>query len=212
MKCVSGFYPLKNGSMIGYESMLERDFVARTDFSLQVVDIIPQPVAIPFIDSMGRRDTYTPDFLVYYALNDRLSEHYPKPVLIEVKEREEWIANWRAWLKKWKAAYRYAQEHGYLFHIRDESRIRDSAFSNIQFLRRYQRMSFDREEIENVLNDVSHQGFVSFDYLLNRHFIGEAKNWGVSLIWSLLANRELDCDISLPLNNQTELWVPEHVR
>lgn len=209
-RSVSGFYPLRNGSMIGFESMLERDFIARTDFSLHVVDIIPQPVSVPFVDSLGRQNSYTPDFLVFYSLKNRLSGQYLKPALIEVKERSEWTTNWRQSMSKWKAAYRYAKEQGYAFQIKDETRIRDSAFENIQFLRRYQRMTFDDSIEEVVLTDVFNRGFTTFDYLVNRHFIGQSKSWGVSLIWSLLAKRKLDCNIALPLNYQTELWVPDY--
>lgn len=209
-RSVSGLYPLRNGTAVAYESLLERDFIARTDFSLAVLDIIPQPTEIPFTDHLGRKQTYTPDFLVYFLLQDHHDDHYPKPLLVEVKPQEKWQMNWRLWLPKWKAAWRFSQNQGYSFHIHDESRIRDQTFQNIQFLERYKRMVFDEEDSLHILNALSQRGQSSFEYLLNFHFPEQAKAWGISHLWHLLAMRRLDCDMSLPLSNKTELWVPDY--
>lgn len=209
-RSVSGLFPLKSGSAIAYESLLERDFVARMDFSLSVLDIIPQPTEIPFIDKQGRTQTYTPDFLVYYRLGSSHHDRYPKPLLVEVKPETKWKEHWRLWLTKWKAAWSFAQEQGYSFHIYDESRIRDLSFRNIQFLERYKRLKFNEEESLVILNTLSQRGQASFDFLLNFHFSGQAKACGIAHLWHLLAVRKLDCDMSLPLSNRTELWVPDY--
>lgn len=211
-RSVSGLFPLRNGTAVAYESLLERDFIARTDFSLSVLDIIPQPTGIPFKDHQGRNQTYIPDFLVYYLLGDRHHERYPKPLLVEVKPQEKWKENWRLWLPKWKAAWRFAQDQGYSFHIYDESRIRDQTFRNIKFLERYKMLTFCEEESLFILNALAQRGQASFDFLLNFHFVGQAKASGISHIWHLLAMRRLDCDISLPLSNKTELWIPYYER
>jgi len=138
-RSVSGVYAFRGNSMVAYESTLERDFLIRTEFSLNVLDVIPQPAEIPFVSSNGRTYTYTPDFLVYYRLGSHSYDDYPKPVLVEVKPETEWRRHWREWLPKWKAAWSYARSQGWEFHIRDESRIRDQMFDNIRFLERYKR-------------------------------------------------------------------------
>jgi len=127
-RSVSGVYAFRGNSMVAYESTLERDFLIRTEFSLNVLDVIPQPAEIPFVSSNGRTYTYTPDFLVYYRLGSHSYDDYPKPVLVEVKPETEWRRHWREWLPKWKAAWSYARSQGWEFHIRDESRIRDQMF------------------------------------------------------------------------------------
>lgn len=207
-RSVSGMYAFRGRSSIAFESTLERDFLIRTEFCLGVLDIIPQPVEIPFVAANGRVYTYTPDFLVYYRLGNRSFGEYPKPVLVEVKPEAQWHKHWREWTPKWKAAWRYAQEQGWKFHIRDESRIRDQAFKNIRFLERYKIMQFPAEESQLALETISQMGCATMDYLLARHFMGLYRAEGIAHLWHLLATRQLDCDVSRPLNEFTELWIP----
>lgn len=209
-RSLSGFVPLRNGSFVGFESRLERDFLVRTNSNLAVLDIIPQPVSIPFSYPNGRSFEYTPDFLVYYRLGDSHIDNAIKPMLVEVKEKSEWKAHWRKWLPKWKAAWKYAQEQGYSFHIMDESRIRDTALSNVEFLSRYKRMQFDEELSKKMIANVEQHGLISFSNLLGSHYSGIEQAIGISHLWYLVATRRLDCDLSLPLSNETTLWVPTY--
>lgn len=207
---VSGRLAFRGESSLSFESTLERDFLLKAEFCLPVLDVVPQPVSIPFVGINGQTYTYTPDFLVYYRLGDRAYGDYPKPVLVEVKPEKEWRANWRTWLPKWKAAWRYARIQGWEFHIQDESRIRDEALKNIRMLERYKRMSFSPEESFKVIDTVRQMGCATADHLLARHFMGIYRAEGISLIWHLLATRRLDCDITRPLNQLIDLWVPDY--
>ncbi|MCP1457593.1 hypothetical protein J3D49_005147 [Pseudomonas kilonensis] len=49
-RSLSGTFPLRNGDGISYESLLERDFLARVTFSNQICGVISQLVQIPFQD------------------------------------------------------------------------------------------------------------------------------------------------------------------
>lgn len=207
-RSVSGIYAFRGGTSIPYESTLERDFLIRTEFSLSVLDVIPQPVQIPFTGSGGRRYIYTPDFLVYYRLGNAHPDNYPKPRLVEVKPEAEWRKHWRVWTSKWKAARRYAREQGWEFRIMDESRIRDQALENIQFLDRYKRMNFPIEESQWVIQNLREMGCATFDYLLARHFMGIYRAEGIAHLWHLLATRQIECNIIQPFHEFTELWVP----
>ena len=115
-----------------HESTFERDFVIRKDFFLDVLDVIPQPVEIPFTAANGQRYRYTPDFLVLYRACNAPPELGPKPELVEVKPASDRRAHWRTWSAKWKTARSYASERGWLFRIHDETRIRDQALTNIR--------------------------------------------------------------------------------
>lgn len=207
-RSVSGTYMFRGETPIQFESTLERDFLIKKAFSRSVLDVISQPVRIPFKTRDGRSFQYTPDFLVYYRLGCRDYLDYPCPVLVEIKPASEWRARWRDWLPKWKAAYRYAREQGWLFTIQDESRIRDQALRNIKFLERFKRMSFPQAEKEEVLQNLTEMGSAPVHYLLSRHFMGIYRPKGQSLIWHLLATQELESDLSRPLNDTTTLWVP----
>lgn len=207
-RSVSGSYAFRGLSSIAFESTLERDFLIRMEFYVGVLDVIPQPVEIPFIGPKGQTYTYTPDFLVYYRLGSRWYDDYPKPMLVEVKPKAEWSKNWHKWLPKWKAAWRHAQEQGWEFHIHDESRIRDRVLENIRFLEPYKRMQFPIDESYLVLETVRDMGCTTMDYLLARHFMGFYRAEGIAHIWHLLATRQLDCDIGQSLSEFTALWIP----
>lgn len=208
-KSVSGVYAFRDETPIPYESTLERDLLIKEEFCLGVGDIVAQPVQVPFQASNGNRYIYTPDFLIYRRSQSPHShDTYPQPLLVEVKPKAEWVKHWRQWSSKWKAATRYAKEKGWRFSIMDEERIRDQAYSNVRFLERYKRMQFPEAESQWVVETVSNRGTVPFHYLLARHFMGQ-KAVGIAHIWHLLAVRRLDADISLPLSETTELWIPE---
>jgi hypothetical protein len=207
-RSVSGIYSFRGETPIQFESTLERDFIIRKEFSLAILDVIPQPCQIPFKGEDGKSYAYTPDFLVYYRLGNSEYGDYPKPVLIEVKPRNEWRTHWRKWLPKWKAAWRHAKEQGWEFHIHDESRIRDQTLKNIMFLGLYKRMHFPAEESRWIVENIRQMGSAPFHYIIARHFMGIYKTEGIAHIWHLLATRQLDCDITRPLNDFTDLWVP----
>jgi hypothetical protein len=135
---------------------------------------------------------------------------YPKPLLVEVKPRVELQKNWKRWKSKFRAALRYSIEQGYDFRIYDESRIRDLTLENIRFLERFKRNQFPVAETKAVIETVRQMGNTPFHYILSRHFMGLYKAEGIAHIWHLLATRQLDCDITLPLSDFTELWVPTY--
>lgn len=209
-RSVSGVYMFRRETPIPFESTLERDFLIRAAFMLDVLDVTPQPVGIPFIDAQGRPNVYTPDFLVHYRLGDRSYDNYPQPLLVEVKPADIWKTNWRTWARKWKAARRFARSQGWQFRIHDESRIRDQTFRNIRFLERFQRMEFAVEESQWILGNLRQMGATPFHYLLSRHFMGTYRANGVAHIWHLLASRQIECDMHRPLGDKTELWVPDY--
>jgi hypothetical protein len=206
---VSGVHVFRGQTSIPHESTLERDFLIRHEFSLAVHEIVPQPCQIPFTGRNGQTFIYTPDFLVYFHTDNHPTGRSPKPQLIEVKPEAKWRKHWREWLPKWKAAYRYAKDRGWEFHIRDESRIRDQAFRNIRFLERYKRMHFPSDDSQALVQHLRQRGSTPVQSILSQYF-KDPQSRGTSHIWHLLAMRELECDISQPLNNLSELWVPSN--
>lgn len=210
-RSVTGHLSWRSERSIQYESTLERDFVTRQEFDLCVADVISQPCRIPFVTPSGRSSHYTPDFLVVFKTDSAPPAMQRKPLLVEVKHEDDWRANWRSWKNKWKAARRYAEAQDWVFRIMDESRIRTLALSNIQFLRRYKGSTFPAQEGDWVVNSTRELGSASFGYLLAKHFPGIYAAEGVAHLWSLVANRRLDCDICRPLSDDTELWVPDEV-
>ena len=100
---VSGYYSFRNIASIPYESSLERDFVMLHEFDDNVIEIVSQPVSIPFALN-GCNYQYHPDYLVLFQNCTKSG------MLVEVKPEEEWRENWQIWRTKWKAAARWAKE------------------------------------------------------------------------------------------------------
>ena len=210
-RSITGFVSFRGESSIQFESTLERDFVLLQEFSLPVLDVVSQPCEIPFVDRNGRSYIYIPDFLVQYRTDSRDPNEQFKPLLVEVKPETQWRQHWRKWMPKWKAARRFARENGWHFTIMDESRIRSVALQNITFLRSFVNLDFDENFSRQLLADVESMGSATFEYLLVKHFHGFYMAEGVRHLWHLLAARRLECDITLPLNSNTELWVPHAI-
>nr|WP_249483070.1 TnsA endonuclease N-terminal domain-containing protein [Pseudomonas sp. HS6] len=209
-RSISGVMAFKGLGGVAFESSLERDFLKRMRFSHQVESVISQPVEVPFSDSLGRPQIYTPDYLVFYHQQNLPYFGVLRPLLVEVKPRGQWVENWRAWSGKWKEARRLARSQGWQFRIYDESRIRGLPLENIVFLERFERMIFEQSDIDTVLNTLREMEVAPVHYLLARHFNGIFRDRGVSLLWHLIATRQVDCDITEPLNHDLELWVPDH--
>lgn len=204
---VSGIYNFRGVAAVPYESTLERDFLIRTEFFLDVLHVVPQPIQIPFTIATGRSYTYTPDFLVTYRLTRQACR---KPELVEVKPTHQWRNNWRKWQWKWKAAIRLAKERGWLFHILDESRIRDTVLKNIRSLERYKRMRFTPKDSERIIGTLKSAGPRSIASLIDLHPIDTDRSQSTAHLWHLVSVRQLDCNMHGPLNRNTRLWVPNH--
>ena len=209
-RSVSGIHVFRPQVGIPYESTLERDFLIRTGFFLNVKNIIPQPVRIPFTTANGARATYTPDFLVVFEAPNRGGAQPERPHLVEVKPQVEWRRHWRVWRRKWRAAIGFAKRRGWTFHIRDESRIRDEALQNIVRLTRYKKMQFAEDETLRVLNIIAAMPRPTRRLLTDANPAGRAGPAAdAAHLLHLLATRCLDCDISRPLDGHTELWIPK---
>lgn len=210
-RSVSGVYPFRRERLIQYESTLERDFIIRMEFFGHVLDMVAQPVQLEFrYEDIGPTYTYTPDFLVTYRTAHLGTYRYDRPRLVEVKPKDAWSKDWRKWLPKWKAARRYAIEQGWEFRIYDEDRIRDTALKNIAWLEPYKRGNVDPEDAKIVLKLLNDMGAAPINYVLARYFGGNFRSRGLSTIWSLMANRAIDCDITATLSESTEIWIPSH--
>lgn len=100
--------------------------------------IIPQPVELSYLHSNGNRYRYTPDFLVQFDETENIRSYSEiKPLLVEVKPREQLRKNFGKWKPKFKAAIRFAKSESMIFRIFDEALIRTQVLDNMKFLSRY---------------------------------------------------------------------------
>ena len=195
-RSVSGVYPFRKQYSLAYESSLERDFIVLQEFDSSVIEVIAQPIKIHFL-LKGRNYQYTPDFLVMFE------QGYPtRGMLVEVKPESEWRNHWRSWLSKWKAAYRWAVERDFLFHIYDESRIRGQRLANIKTLSRFLNKQSD-DALTGLIADFVGDGMVSMGDILSHFSTFPACS---SEVYRMLANRGLFFDLEGPLSADTLIW------
>jgi hypothetical protein len=205
-RSVSGVYAFRGELGVAFESTLERDFLIRLELAPHAQDVVPQPLRVPYRTNAGRLSHYTPDFLVRYRRGDGDAR---RPLLVEVKPREALRSDWAALRPKFKAARRYARENGWGFRIFDERRIRDATWENAMFLRPYRSQAFARGEIQKILDTLGRVGVAKVQHLIGEHFLAETDRLrGHSLIWSLLARGEIECDFGQPLSENTIVWMP----
>lgn len=204
-RSMSGYYS-HQGISIPYESTLERDFVLFQTFRSNVLDVVAQPVSIPFKKN-GRTYNYTPDYFVQLDNGGDYFHTRTKSLIVEVKPKDEWTRHWREWSDKWKATRKYCQEHDYHFKIYDESRIRHQGLANVEHILRYEKLNCSDDNIRIILEQVEMMGTTTIEYLLKRFFKGEIyRPQGRRIIFHLLATKRLGFQLMDELNEKTEIW------
>ncbi|RXJ77049.1 heteromeric transposase endonuclease subunit TnsA [Arcobacter sp. F155] len=208
---VSGHYPFRKKSSIAYESLLERDFLIMLEFNDSVSEVVGQPLSLIYKNKNGKTVPYTPDFLVYFnEPNTPLMRLKRKPLLIEVKPKDKLEKNFCEYKYRFKQAIKYAQENDLIFKIYDESKIRTQYFKNIMFLKRYQRLNFDNEDIDEILSFLYVSGNNSIEYVLEYFCVTkEQKGLMLSLIYNLLYHKKILCNFNQPINMETQIWLNE---
>jgi hypothetical protein len=129
---IGKFPSLKLGRMVGYQSLIERDFIYLLDFAPAISDYCEQPFSIHYKEGDKERQ-YTPDFSFV---------HCGKSYLIECKHHQ-YIQPDKNKLK-WEAAHRWCQAHGTAFHVITEQKIRSRYYlENVMLLTDYARYVVD---------------------------------------------------------------------
>lgn len=196
------------GAVLGqeFESSLERDLIMLMAWDANIDWFQVQPVRIRYTIN-GNRRSYTPDLLVHFLQNCG-SNVDRKPILCEVKYREELARNWKELKPKFKAASAYAKVQGWSFRIYTEDRIRTPYFRNIQFLWPYRFSPLHETHSERLLQALSEIGEVSINRLFD-HCYGASdrigRGEGVWTLWCLIARREIVCDLSTALSMENKI-------
>lgn len=206
---ISGNYAFRNQKTIWFESTLERDFIRRMEFNDSVLDIISQPVEIPYVTATGRASTYTPDMLVSFSSDGFYHpECVPKPMLVEIKPNKKLQEDWDTLRLKFKAGIAYAKQQGWLFHIYDENRIRDQYLDNVNYLKRFNKGQFNDDILERLSKMLEQLGHCKICELAAYLWSSEQNVLiGIQHTWHLLAKKHFSCEMNQPLINQTLIWV-----
>lgn len=200
-RSITGTMP--NGNR--YESALERDFMLLLDFDPAVDVYTPQPLTIRYQDRDGAWHRYTPDGLVEWRKD--LRPHDARPLLVEIKYREAFEGQWRPWRERIRAARRYANERGWQFLIITEKDIRNPFLDNVRFLLPYRRRSGSAETDQWVLDKLA-ELIESTPRELIESLYQDKWNQAtlIPVVWRILAERLVGCDLTQPLTMQSTLW------
>lgn len=188
---------------IAFESSLERDFLFLLDMSEDVISIKEQPVTINYqIPGEARTRTYTPDTLYTLKCGSK--------VLCEVKYRTDLFSDWKQLKPKFKAARKYAYSKGWTFKIYTEKEIRCHWLSNMRFLCRFRDDIPDnshRNKIISILKSVRHAEVRELLPALTNIRMRQAEY--LPLIWNLILNNQIQCDLNSPLTSSSEIWLSD---
>lgn len=202
---VTGLVSRTNGSMVAFESTLERDYYSLLDWNPHVSAYEEQPVTLEYTDSVGKDRRYTPDVLVHYLDPQR------KPLLVEIKYHSDLRENWDELSEKLSAAHHFAKEKGWRFRIVTERSIRTPFLKNIKYLKRYRRSSGIDLEVKEILLkhlgdslSMTPAGLLSFirGGLIRRES-------ALYTLWQLIASGEVQTDLSTPISQSSRIWIGE---
>jgi len=197
----------KNDRMTGFESSLERDFLLLLDFDPAVARYEEQPVRIKYVDATGRRRTYTPDVLVYYH-GDLAASADTRPLLCEVKYREDLFANWKEYKPKIRAGRAHACGQGWRFKIVTEREVRTPYLENAKFLRPYRRIETNQEDTALLLDTLREMEEADPEGMLAAVYHDRMRRAELlPMLWRLLADGHITADLSRPLTMRTRIRI-----
>lgn len=204
-RSVTGIVPL----MGRFESTLERDLMELVRFDRRVTSFLAQPVKIEYKGDAGENRSYTPDGLITF----QESASSPQPILYEVKYRANYREQWRNLLPKFRAAKSYCAQRGWRFEVYTEREIRTPYLDNVKFLwpfRNREPASLQRAQVVGVFESCS---FISVSNLLGM-LAPDLKQRGelIPVLWHLIANGVVCCDLNIPLSMASVLSIGEVVK
>jgi len=127
----------KNGAMIYWESLLEKDFIKILEFDPTITSYESQPIEITYFYESKRR-RYFPDFKATTSTNE-IYLYEVKP-LDKVNKEENLI--------KYEVARLYCEENNWNFRVVSENKIRQGfLLHNLDFLRNYREI---RTKVSNI--------------------------------------------------------------
>jgi hypothetical protein len=129
---IGNFPSLKLGRMVGYQSLIERDFIYLLDFDAAVTTYAEQPFSLHYKEGSKQR-RYTPDFSFICNGQTYLVECKHHAFMQPEENR-----------LKWAAAQQWCEERGTVFVVVTEAAIRAGhRLENVKLLTDYARYVVD---------------------------------------------------------------------
>lgn len=203
-----GFASRKNGRMMGFESLLERDYMILLEFDDAVERFEEQPLKIPVKKGVK---PYVPDILIHFNGSDR---QLRRPLLAEVKHTSDLARNREKYDPKFERVREYATDRGWDFRIVTEKDIRIPRLSSLKFLRDYLHSAPEPWQADCIIDALQAEGRpMSLDALLDRLCKGDSERLRlVPAVWHMAAIQRIAIDLEQPINDKTRLSLPQGIR
>jgi hypothetical protein len=195
----------KSNRLHNFESSLERDFMRITEFDSNVAEFVEQPVLIEY-ENEGKLRKYIPDFLITYK-HTTTPGIWLKPLLVEIKYREDLKKNWVHYKPKFLAAMRFCDQKGWKFKILTEVEIRTEFFENATFLQQYKNAQVNDEDFSFLLTKIHDLRVTTPNELLLCS--SNNMNRRASLLyclWYMVANTVIGVDLSKKISMTSSIW------
>lgn len=204
-----GFASAKNKRLLGFESLLERDYMLILEFDPAVESFEEQPVRIPVLGKTARATSYVPDILVHYYPDRRGKAR--KPLLAEVKKSSDLERHKEKYAPKFAAAKKYAAEQGWDFRIVTEKDIRSKRLQNLKFLREFHLSMPNPADAARVLDALGQSNTpLDMGTLFERMEVDVAERLRlIPVVWHLVATSRIAIDLDQPLTDTTSLSLPK---
>lgn len=199
VRSYTGRHVAANGSVVRFESGLERDFLTLLRFRGDVEEILEQPETFHFLDGTGATRRYTPDFLVSFVPAKR--------VYYEVKFREQLRRDWPRFRDSLHFMRRHAAERGAAFRVVTEITIRTPKLENARLLVPFATATPDPRIAGALLELVTSQPITILDALRAVCRSPNDRAAFYAALWPLLAQRILTTDFDKPIGMQSWLEV-----
>lgn len=196
---VSGRVALDGGT-VAFESSLERDLCILLSCDPAALEVLEQPVRIDYEDAEGRPRHYTPDYLARFRNGESR--------LYEVKYREDLAKLWPGVKPKYRAAIRYAREHGMRFQILTEREIRGPYLKNAKFLRAYRDVRREPAIEEHLASTLMVLGETTPRLLIEAAYrSGSCRVQAIPHLWRMILEHRIHTDLLEPLTMKSTIWI-----
>ncbi|HQQ63869.1 MAG TPA: TnsA endonuclease N-terminal domain-containing protein [Pseudomonadales bacterium] len=205
---ITGFVPMQCGHSVRYEGLNERMYLESLDFNPTVKSVWPQPLSFKFADQPGKYK-YTPDFLVEFSPQN--GEQPLSPMLVEVKAKQELMAEKNNLLPGFRAATEYCREQGWRFRIVTDCYLKRPYAKNIRFLSHYLRNAYDQNIATRLKLTLRQLGVIPIAQLLEASFAdAEDRLLALGVTWHLIATRNFGISLLTPISTDSLIWEAHH--
>jgi hypothetical protein len=204
-RVITGHVATRVSGKVPYTGSLERDLIMLLDFQPSVVDIRAQTVKIKYSVNGATETRYTPDILATFR--DHPRSPFSRPVLYEAKYSEELKDRWQELRPRFRAAVKACKSEGWIFKLITEKQIRGTYLDNVHFLRQFQDATDSQQLGIRLIDQLDALQTTTPSELLAATFMSETNRaMGLRVLWSLIANYHVGCDLDTKITMQSKIW------